>query len=260
MIRNDKIIRALAGDNILEKIAQNNDIGIAEAKAVLTNMSFAEYRALAEAPANIIPPSGQSIGNSQIRQTTQPTKPSGPTPPQQAGASKNTVWAGKGSPIQVGMTVGLKGANGVPVPGTISQVDAAAKGVKVKNPTTGQDEWYNNDTLEPFIAQPGQQSQPTQSTEEDTQLSRLQELAGIREECSGGATGVGGIAMAPTSMGSIKKRQPTNEQIPKEYTPKGPAKTIIGDTKPNQATGELSANLAARGKKTASRTNNGIKK
>ena len=45
-----------------------------------------------------------------------------------------------------------------------------------------------------------------------------------------------------------------------EYVPKEAAKTIVGDTKPNQASGELSATLAANGKRTASRINNGIKR
>jgi hypothetical protein len=66
--------------------------------------------------------------------------------------------------------------------------------------------------------------------------------------------------VAPVAIGKVKRRQPTEEQIKKEYTPKEAAKTIIGDTKPNQASGELSANLAVRGKKTASRANNGFKR
>jgi hypothetical protein len=61
-------------------------------------------------------------------------------------------------------------------------------------------------------------------------------------------------------MGGMRKRQPTVEVVKKEYTPKEPAKTIVGDTKPSQASGELSANLAARGKKSAGRTNNGFKR
>jgi hypothetical protein len=171
----------------------------------------------------------------------------------------------------MGMTVGLKGPNGIPVPGQVSQVDASAKGVKVKNPTTGQDEWVNMDALQPFMAggkpnaniQPGagtNQQSVTTTAEDAGQLTRLRELAGIKENCSAGATGAGSIAVAPAAMGSIRKRQPTDEQIKKEYTPKEAAKTIAGDTKPSQASGELSANLAARGKKSAGRINNGFKR
>jgi hypothetical protein len=168
------------------------------------------------------------------------------------------MWAGKGSPTQVGMTVGLKGPDGLPVPGEISQVDTAAKGVKVRNPTTGQEEWTNIDALEPFDMQQNQPGQPNQPTMEEKDLQRLRQLAGIRENCSAGATGAGAIAVAPAAMGSVKRRQPTEEQK-KEYTAKT-AKTIVGDTKPSQASGELSATLAANGRKTASRINNGRKK
>jgi len=253
MIKGDRIINALAYGDAVEKLAKERNIELTEARTILSQMSFIEYRNLEE--AIITPPSGQTIA---------PT-----AAPQKAGAAAvapqkmKAIWPGKGAPVEVGMTVGLKGPNGLPVPGEISQVDAGAKGVKVKNPTTGQDEWTNMDTLEPFMvgAEQGQNIQPgTQPTAEQAQLTRLKELAGIREECSGGATGAGAIAVAPAAMGKVKRRQPTEEQIKKEYTPKEAAKTIVGDTKPNQASGELSANLAVRGKKTASRANNGFKR
>lgn len=211
-------------------------------------MSFKEY--LSEAGANITPPSGNPI-------TPQPSS-SAPkqSSPQQTGPK---AYAGKGAPIEVGMQVGIKGPSGTPVPGMISKVDLNGNGVQVKNPTTGKDEWMNIDTLEPFAAN-GQPPAPG-VTEEEVELQRMVELAGILENCSAGATGAGAIAIAPASMGKVKRRQETDEAAPpKEYTPKEPAKTIVGDTKPNQASGELSANLAARGKKTASRINNGFKK
>ena len=118
-------------------------------------------------------------------------------------------------------------------------------------------------------AQPGQAAQPgaqaaaglqAQAVSEDKALARMRQLAGIKEDGSSGASCAGGIAVAPMPMGGVKRRQPTNEQQPKEYTAKEAPKTIVGDTKPGQASGELSANLAVRGKKTASRTNNGFKK
>jgi hypothetical protein len=224
--------------------------------------SFREY--VAEAGAMITPPSGQTIA---------PTGSSGSGSNSTAapgGSNVKSIWPGNGAPVEVGMTVGLKGPNGMPVPGQVSQVDMGAKGVKVKNPTTGQDEWANIDTLQPFMAQGGQQGtqpnqpaqqQTTQTTTEDADLIRLKELAGIRENCSAGATGAGAIAIAPAAMGKVKRRQETDEaMLKKEYTPKESAKTIIGDTKPNQASGQLSANLAATGIKTASRSNNGRKR
>lgn len=219
----------------------------------IKDMSFSEY--LAEAGANITPPSGNPI--TPQSSSSAPKQDS----PQQTGPK---AYAGKGSPIEVGMQVGIKGPSGTPVPGMISKVDLNGNGVQVKNPTTGKDEWMNIDTLQPFMANnqaPNAQAPNAQVTAEETELKRMVELAGISENCSAGATGAGAIAIAPASMGKVKRRQETDEAAPpKEYTPKEPAKTIVGDTKPHQASGELSANLAARGKKTASRINNGFKR
>lgn len=264
MIKNDRIINAIAYGDAVQKLSTTNKISISEAREIVSRMSFKEYRALEE---TVVPPSGQTIGPSAGGQAAQP----------QTGATSGkpgqikSIWPGNGAPVEVGMTVGIKGANGLPAPGQISQVDAGSKGVKIKNPTTGQDEWANMDSLEPFMAQDGQSQniqpgqQPVQpgqqpTAEDASSLARMRKLAGIKEDASCGATGAGAIAIAPVSMGSTKKRQATDEQLKKEYTPKEAAKTIIGDTKPHQASGELSANLAARGKKTASRTNNGFKK
>ncbi len=140
----------------------------------------------------------------------------------------------------------------------------------------------NTNALQPFMAaskspgQPGQPAapgqsaatqptqtpttQPTQEEQDVAHLSRLRELAGIGENCSGGATGAGAIAMGSTPMGGMKKRQYPEESLNTEYTPKTAAKTIVGDTKPAQASGKLSADLAASGKASAGRTNNGRKR
>lgn len=223
--------------------------------------SFLEY--VAEASANISPPSGQAVGPS--------ASGAGPAP----GSDMTAIWPGKGAPIKMGMTVALKGPNGLPVPGEVTQVDTSKKGVLVKNPTTGQEEWQNNSALERFVAQQdqrpnqptpqgqaGPQQQPQQNiqAQEDKQLMRLKELAGIGEDASCGASSAGAIATAPAAIGTVKRRQPTEEAaLKKEYTPTV-AKTVVGDTKPAQASGALSANLAASGKNTASRVNNGHKR
>ena len=199
-----------------------------------------------------------------------PTAPQNNTTATNNPTNAKATWTGKG-PIAVGMTVGLKGPNGLPTPGEVSQVDMGAKGVKVKNPTTGQDEWMNISTLQPFMAantntsqnvQPGTQAATSgsQTTEDVAKLKRLRELAGIKENCSAGATGAGAIAVAPVAVGKIKRRQSAEEALKPEYTPKSPAKTIVGDTKPSQASGKLSADLAASGKKAAGRINNGKKR
>lgn len=232
---------------IAQHVAEEKKIPLEEARKYISGLSFSEYVKLSEV---VIPPSGQTIAPSQNAQNS---------PQAPMGANKmKSIWPGNGAPIEKGMTVGVKGPNGMPVPGEVTQVDMGAKGVKIKNPTTGQEEWQNQATLEPFMAKGETPGQPQQSVEE-AELNRLAQLAGIKENCSAGATGAGAIAVSPAAMGKVKRRQPTEEQKT-EYTPRGPAKTLIGDTKPNQASGLLSATLAANGKKTASRKNNGIKK
>lgn len=249
----DMLVNELSFGDPVRLLADKMNIGLTEARIILSQMSFLDYRKLIEDNTSITPPSGNTIGPTANNQNN-------------PSAAKAT-WTGKG-PINVGMTVGLKGPNGVPMPGEVSQVDMSAKGVKVKNPTTGQDEWMNIDTIQPYMVatnsnttsqnqSTGLQTQPT--AEDISDLARLCELAGIKEDCSGGATGAGAIAIAPAAMGGIKKRQPTEEELKTEYTPKSSAKTIIGDTKPNQASGKLSADLAASGKKSAGRINNGRK-
>lgn len=253
--------------DMVEKVATIRGISLSEAREIISQMSFIDYRTVSE--ATITPPSGQTIGP-----TSQPQQ----QPQSSQSSNIKAIWPGKGAPVEVGMTVGLKGANGLPIPGQVSQVDMGAKGVKVKNPTTGQDEWMNLDMLQPFAAStnsPGTGNTGTTGTTgtggttgpavqpgvaEDAELSRILELAGVRENCSGGATGAGAIAIAPAAMGTMKKRQYPEESLKAEYTPKVAAKTIIGDTKPNQASGKLSADLAASGKKAAGRINNGRKR
>jgi len=255
-------------DHLVERLMESGNIDIIEARRILSEMSFMEYHKLLEAGTAIVPPSGNMIGPStnSITPTNQPTKI--------GGTGAKAIWPGQGAPVEVGMTVGLKGPNGLPVPGQVSQVDQPAKGVKVKNPTTGQDEWVNTANLQPYMAansakpaatnpqqtQTNQAGSGIQATAENAQLQRLRELAGIKENCSAGATGAGSIAVVPAAMGGVKKRQPTEEELKKEYTRTAPAKTVIGDTKPHQNMGELSATLAANGKPAAGRINNGRKK
>jgi hypothetical protein len=269
-----KKLDSLANDmiygDVVRRIAEERNIDLTEARDIMSKMSFREYRIF---EATVTPPSGNTIGP-----TTQPAQNQNDQANQAASSNNGTVksiWPGNGAPIEVGMTVGTVDRNNMPVPGTVTTVDKTGNGVKVKNPTTGQDQWVNIDTLQPFLAggksapapgQPGNQTDQqgavaqTGRVAEDAELSRMLQLAGIQEDCSGGATGAGSIAVAPAAMGGIRKREPADEALNTEYTPKGPAKTIVGDTKPNQASGKLSADLAASGKKAAGRINNGRKR
>lgn len=261
MLSNNPRITDLMFESTIAKLAKDRGITIEESRLEISKMSFSQYLNLIEASANISSPSGQTIGPSAAKQAS-PT--SNTQVPQTAPAKQQVMWNGPGAPIEKGMTVKLKGPNGLPVAGVISQVDQSAHGVKVKNPITGQDEWHGNDDLEPYAGGdtvPGATPQAAGLHQQQVaeEISRMRQLAGIAEDSSGGASCAGGIAIAPTVMGGMKKRSQVEEGPSEEYTP-GVAKTVAGDTKPNQATGRLSANLAARGKKTASRINNGFKK
>jgi hypothetical protein len=244
-------INSLKYDNLMESIAKEKGISMEKAKQDISEMKFSDYLRLLEA-SNIIPPSGQTI-----TPTTQPTQNAAPVP----GASNKPVvsWPGKGTPMQSGMTVGVKGSGNMPVPGEITQVDQGAKGVKIKNPTTNQEEWYNDADVQPYMtgAQGQMQQQPqqtnTQVTAEDVELTRMKTLAGITETASCGGTSAGAIATAPASMG-VKRREKTDEEIPTM------PKTIVGDTKPNQASSKLSNDLVKRKLKSAGRKDNGIQR
>lgn len=248
--------------DIVQKIAKDKNVGLSEARNIVSRLSFRDYQII---EATVPAPSGQTIG--PTGSSAQPSDSAGTAT---AGAPSYV----KGTPPKEGQSVSVKGRTGQPIGGTIKRVDQMKNGALVFNPETNKEEWMNFSTLEPFMvsagpAKPPAPGQPGNQTDaqgalaqsgrvaEDAELSRLLKLAGLQENCSGGATGAGSIAIAPTSMG-MKKRQPTEEgSLKKEYTPKEPAKTIIGDTKPNQASGKLSADLAATGKKAAGRTFNG---
>lgn len=258
---NPKILDLIYEDAIL-KLASLKGITVQESRQEIAKMSFKQYHSLLEAGANIVPPSGQTIGPTSG--STPPSATTNPTTttrgPQTAPSKVQVMWNGPGAPIEQGMTVGLKGPNGVPVPGEITQVDHGAKGVRVKNPTTGQEEWHGNDDLQQFVGGATPQAGGLQQQQMAEDIRRMRQLAGIAEDASGGCTGAGSVGGGvPVELGNVKRRQPVEEGPSEEYTPEV-AKTVAGDTKPNQATGRLSANLAARGKKTASRTNNGFKK
>ncbi len=268
MLSDNPKIKELMHESAVQQLSTLKGLTLEESRSAISAMSFLQYCNLLEAGANITPPSGQAIGSS----AGAPSMPGG-TPqqgrqqqqqqqqqnPQKAPQKVQVMWGGKGSPIEQGMTVGLTGPSGQPVPGEITQVDQSANGVKVRNPTTGQEEWHGNDDLQPFAAQqtPGGTPQQQQMAED---IKRMRQLAGIAEDASGGASCAGAMgASTPQPLGGKMKRRQFEETPAVEYK-QGPQKTVVGDTKPNQASGKLSADLAARGKKTASRINNGIKR
>lgn len=263
MLRNDPKITAIMHDSLVKAFATEHKISLDESKKEISNMSFMQYHKLLEAGANIVPPSGNTIGPNAGSQSTNSAQ--SPAAPQQAGSqpaqsapsqNRQILWKGQGSPVEMGMTVGLAGQNGAQEPGEITNIDQAKNGVTIKNTKTGQEELHGMDDLQPY-SQDDRQNAPQQQMAEE--LARMKKLAGIAEDASGGASCAGAMgASTAQPLGKIKRRQPVSE-LKQEYTPTV-AKTVVGDTKPSQASGKLSADLAASGKKTAARTNNGLRK
>ena len=217
MLSNNSKITELKYENTIAKLARIKNITLAESAKIISGMSFSDYMTLLEANVDIIPPSGQPVGQPKTN-IPAPTQPGAPAQP--------------GQPVQ-------PTAPGQPAP--------PKQGT---NQIPGQP------------PQPGQPPAGEQVAEdgENKDLARLKQLAGIKENCSSGATGAGSIAVAPAAMGTMQKRKPPVEESPSlEHQDIG-RKSVVGDTKPNQATGKLSANLAARNKKTASRTDNGLRR
>lgn len=239
MIFNDRVINQMIDGDVLQLIAETHGVDDAQARNILSKMSFLEHMRLREA---ITPPSGLKVGTPPTANKPQANgttnKPAGTKPDAK-------MWNNPNAPITPGMTVGVNSDNGDTTPMQVSQVDQNASGVKVKDPVTGKETWYNKEQL----ATLGVNETDAQA---DEQLERILELAGVKETASAGATSAGAIASAPSpSKGTRRHTEETALQP--EHTRKTPYKTIIGDTKPSQASGQLSANLAASGKRTANR-------
>ena len=236
MIRNDRVINSLAYGDMVERVIKEHKVGLTEAREIISQMSFMEYMALEEASANIVPPSGNQISAGPSAATI---KPSG-TPSQQPAQNPT-------------------GQTPPPAP----TVAPAATTNQVKNPQTGTMDLQKPGAppVPGNVQQQAMGEDVEEDLEEDTSIERMRQLAGIKENASCGATGAGSIAVANVPMGGMKKRPSViPEQKPVEYTRTEPYKTVVGDTKPNQASGELSANLAASGKRTASRNKNGLRR
>lgn len=226
--------------SIISIISEQYSVDAESARNILKELSFLEYVNLLEAP--IIPPSGKPVGAST--QSQQPTKKE---PSSNTGSAQTPMWQGGQAPVTVGMMVGI-GAEDNVLPGQVTSVDQAAHGVKVKDPTTGKEQWKNIDDLETV-------QQDTVSED----IARIKQLAGISEDASAGAVSSGSIATSTHPFTGVVSRKRTEEAaLKREHVRSTPSKSIIGDTKPNQASGELSANLAASGKRTTRRKNNGL--
>ena len=239
MILNDSQIDMMINGNILDTIAERHGVDAVQARSILSEMSFLEYMSLTE--NTVTPPSGQQVGS----------KSSG-TGDTANTAPNNKMWANPNAPITAGMTVGVKDPKGQVMPMQVSQVDQNASGVKVRDMTTGKEEWYNKDQLA-TMGITTENDDNGDTSEDDAELTRILELAGISEMASAGASCAGAIAAGPSGMGTTRKRSQESVTLDSEHNRDTPYKSIIGDTKPAQASGQLSANLAASGKPTARR-------
>lgn len=278
MLTNNYTITSLAHDDMLKVIADQYGISISEASEVVKQLSFKEYNTLLEANgdrANIPSPSGIAPIGGDPASKTQNITPSGTqTTPGSANSipptNKNTVVT-----FNAGDKVSSTDASGKALDYEVVSQDNSKGTAVVRDTVSGQEQTHNLQDLTPTdktaihtgqpkparsngqIQNPFQQAlsaatQLTQSaTYDDKELTRILELAGIKETASCGSTGAGSIASIAQPMGTVQKRHKQVEVVTD--------KTIQGKIDPNAATGELSRRLADRKMKTASRKNNGKK-
>ena len=210
MLSNNTKITALIYENAIEKYAKTNNISLQEAKAAISIMPFKQYLKLLEDGSNLIPPSGQPIGyDNSVK------KPNSPA------TSNVTTWTSNALPMAKDMIVGVTSANGMPEEGTVTDISPDL--VKVRG-LNGQEQSYNpkDPRLVPVAAKkpvpvPATNTQTQQQTQlqpqtpnqvqEEKDLARLKHLAGIAEDCSGGASGASGIAVMATEMAPLVRRR-----------------------------------------------------
>jgi hypothetical protein len=257
MIKKGSIINQLMYESVIDIIAEKNKVSLEEAKSILSSMSFKDYYAITE--QNITPPSGQTLGPSNITKQSMSSTTTA-TPPDEK-EEEVVGWTGVG-PITQGVTVGLQHDRNKIVPGKVEKVDVSNKTITILDPTTNKPQVYSNSDprIQKFMVKTGTTQKPTappttptQTTEE---ISRLKHLAGIVENSSAGAVSAGNVAVAIKELGDggqLLRRSKTEERWAKEYKKPPGNKTIVGDTKPSQASSELSANLVANNKVSASR-------
>jgi hypothetical protein len=154
--------------------------------------------------------------------------------------------------------------------------------ISIRNPQTGKETLYTMDDLEQFTKLPmaarnsahGGVQNPAPRTSAAIQnlmqsedhskqeLTRILELAGLKEDGSGGgcsaggmattgATVAGNIATVAQPLGKVKKRYKGAEESSDS--------TVSGKIDPNAATGALAQGLADRKLKSATRKHNGIR-
>lgn len=247
---------------MVEKYSKTQGITMTESRKVISAMSFKDYLVLSEDSANIAGPSGTTIGPTGSSANTQkPTTAPTQAPQQQQQEKPKANWI-PGTPAKMGDTVGVSGKGGPnapKTPGTVTKVNPDGT-VEIM----GADGKSSTHNVGDLGAAPMQQKQQTQQSQPNAQtlqpgvteeIARMKKLAGISEDASCGATSAGAIATAPATVGKVKRRHEVDESPSLEHPEIG-NKTLAGDTKPTQASARLSANLASKRKRTATRSNN----
>lgn len=151
MIKNDRVISSLIHGDAVEKLIKENNIGITEARAMISEMSFKDYCSLDEASADILPPSGK------------PLSPSGP-----ASAPPAATTPGQQSQPAATAPTPVKPA-------------ADPRGVQVKNPQTGKMEW-----MKPSVDQNGKPVVEDKELARMKQLAGISEDGSGSASCAGG--------------------------------------------------------------------------
>lgn len=273
MLSDHHKIKSLGYADIVEVLSTRYQISLAEAAEVVKDLTFSEYNALLEASADIPSPSGQATISPQ------------PSTGTSSGKDASVQWAGKGTPVQQGMAVGIKDQQtGLVTPHQVTKTDGQG-GVTVTDPKTGQAATYNEQDLQPLISKPGQSQPSTQNPNQkgianpmpqtsaalgslmqshdygDQELTRILELAGLKEDGSGGCSGAGGMGGGATTAGNIASASAPIGSLKKRYkqAEESSDKTVSGKIDPKGSSNELAQKLADRKMKSATRHHNGIR-
>jgi hypothetical protein len=259
MLTNNPKIDSLKYNDPVSRLMENEDT-----RSVIASMSFGDYHRLIEASADIVPPSGVKVGGrapvvNQPQQVQQPQQntakvvpPAGAQAPGGAVVGMNPqVPTQQGQPANAAKAVGAEAQKLLP-PGVKVPMMPAKPGVV----PPGQ------------VAVPGQPAPAGQGlppvvapTQEEVELRRLRELAGLGEEGSAGGIGSAAVSVGADAVRKLPVRNTTvrkrTEESPSLEHPDAGRKTVPGDMS-HGACDKLAANNAVRDIPGATRQGAGI--
>lgn len=209
-------VTAQLNESILTLIQENNDCGVEEARDIAKNMSFSEYVAIREASVD-------------MRQPTSPVDAAGP----EGDPSALAIDAlGKVDHLKVkpGQQGGVKDAAGQDRTGTVKSIvgneyeietddgqllkipkdELSAPGELDMTSGSFMGDLKNAAKRGAYKGKSYAQGKKIMSSEDHDELNRIQELAGIEETSSAGATGAGAIAGGTATIVGNTAHTPTD--------------------------------------------------